>query len=122
MTLEKGSRSVTEISMKVQQLTTKADIMHINIAFVQENIEVIATTGSKNDADVVVMVVSVMMMMITYRAQICQHCDIHCHCRCRVRSSMCGTVGWGGRQHQTKHLWPQTISITLEQWHAQLAL
>ena len=74
MTLEKGSRSVTEISMKVQS-STKADIMHINIAFVQENIEVIATTGSKNDADVVVMVVSVMMMMITYRAQICQHCD-----------------------------------------------
>ena len=65
---------MTEISMKMQS-STKADIMHINIAFVQENIEVTATTGSKNDDDVMVMVVLVMMMMITYRAQTCQHCN-----------------------------------------------
>ena len=48
--------------------------MHINTAFVQENIEVTAMTVSKNDDDVMVVLV-MMMMMITDRAQICQHCN-----------------------------------------------
>ena len=74
--------------------------MHINIAFVQENIEVTATTGSKNDDDVMVMVVLVMMMMITYRAQTCQHCNNILIAGAEWEAAC--VAQWGGGEDDTK--------------------